>query len=414
MPTGATNHRFQRRPGKRWTLQSDATLTKTQIDYILVRNKWKNSVKNTEPFNFFDSIGSDHRVVVSDIRLSLRKTKTPPRRVVYDWEEFKQDNALQAHYSVEVKNRFNSLLSDNETDDATAQYNHLVTAIAEANKKLLPKRKKKKSHDPSNDPRVVDARYKLVETKSKYYLEPSSKLLHEVNAQKSHLETTYNEVEEEILSNKITKVEMAAECSRSKESWNLINDITGRKTSSNILIKGGSSQERTQLWKTHFQNLLGQPPNITPEDPQIHQKSEVLDISTDPFTKEELQQAKRKIKEGKACGDDGITPEVLKRCDLDDIILQFCNRALEQGVAPDQWGLCNIIPVPKKGDLTSTDNYRGIALTSLVVKTLNRMVLNRLQPKIEPLLRDNQNGFRSGRSATSHILTLRRVPRGCS
>ena len=69
----------------------------------------------------------------------------------------------------------------------------------------------------------------------------------------------------------------------------------------------------------------------------------------------------------------------------------------------------NIVPVPKKGDLTNPNNYRGIALTSIVAKTLNRMILNRIRPEVEKILRINQNGFRPGRSTTSHILTLRRI-----
>ena len=102
----------------------------------------------------------------------------------------------------------------------------------------------------------------------------------------------------------------------------------------------------------------------------------------------------------------------MKRVDIDDIILKFCNDALCDGHIPDQWKLSNIIPVPKKGDLTKTDNYRGISLTSIVSKTLNRMLLNRIKPSLEEILRNNQNGFRPGRSTTSHILALRRIVGG--
>lgn len=94
-----------------------------------------------------------------------------------------------------------------------------------------------------------------------------------------------------------------------------------------------------------------------------------------------------------AQGEDGLPPEVMKRCDFDDIVLEFCNHALEDGVAPDQWRICNIVPIPKKGDLTDTNNYRGISLISLVAETLNRMILTRIQQEIERKLRDNQNGF---------------------
>ena len=92
-----------------------------------------------------------------------------------------------------------------------------------------------------------------------------------------------------------------------------------------------------------------------------------------------------------------------------DVILKFCNDALCDGLIPDQWKLSNIVPVPKKGDLTKTDNYRGMSLTSIVIKTLNKILLNRMKPSLEDVLRDNRNGFRPGRSTTSHIFALRRI-----
>ena len=40
------------------------------------------------------------------------------------------------------------------------------------------------------------------------------------------------------------------------------------------------------------------------------------------------------------------------------------------------------------------------------------MILNRIQPFVNPLLRNNQNGFRPGISTTTHILALRRLIEG--
>ena len=57
----------------------------------------------------------------------------------------------------------------------------------------------------------------------------------------------------------------------------------------------------------------------------------LLDIDTDPFTRQELTLAKKQITEGKACGDDMVPSEVMKRADLDEIILDFCNKALING-----------------------------------------------------------------------------------
>ena len=66
-------------------------------------------------------------------------------------------------------------------------------------------------------------------------------------------------------------------------------------------------------------------------------------------------------------------PESLKRLDMDidDILLKFSNKMLLENVAPEKLSTLTIIPVPKKGDLRLTNNYRDIALTSLVAKLIN-------------------------------------------
>ena len=71
--------------------------------------------------------------------------------------------------------------------------------------------------------------------------------------------------------------------------------------------------------------------------------------------------------------------------------------------------MSGLTPIPKKGDLKKTDNYRGISLTQIAAKIYNRCLLNRIRPVIDKVLRANQNGFRKGRSTTSHLLALRRI-----
>ena len=71
-----------------------------------------------------------------------------------------------------------------------------------------------------------------------------------------------------------------------------------------------------------------------------------------------------------------------------------------------------ILPFPKKGDLGSAKNYRGITLTSISAKIYNALLRNRIEPKIENILKKNQNGFRRNRSTTSQIFTIRRFLKG--
>ena len=86
------NIRFRKNINKIWTYLSEGTLSKGQIDHILIRRKWKNSLKNTEAYNTFQSLGSDHRVVVCKGKVSFRKTHWPQKRVHYDYSGIEAAN----------------------------------------------------------------------------------------------------------------------------------------------------------------------------------------------------------------------------------------------------------------------------------------------------------------------------------
>ena len=93
-------------------------------------------------------------------------------------------------------------------------------------------------------------------------------------------------------------------------------------------------------------------------------------------------------------------------------MLGFVNQAYTEGSIPERWKTLVIVTVPKKGDLTKPDNYRGISLISLVMKLYNRMIMNRLRPALDPLLRNAQNGFRQKRTTVGQIVALRRLLEG--
>ena len=96
---------------------------------------------------------------------------------------------------------------------------------------------------------------------------------------------------------------------------------------------------------------------------------------------------------------------------FDDILLRQCNAVYSQNRI-ERWTKGCILPFPKKGDLGLAKNYRGITLTSIAAKIYNALLRNRIEPKIDNILRKNQNSFRRNRSTTSQILTIRRILEG--
>ena len=97
--------------------------------------------------------------------------------------------------------------------------------------------------------------------------------------------------------------------------------------------------------------------------------------------------------------------------EVQKILLQNCNAVYNQNPI-DRWMKGCILPFPKKGDLGLAKNYRDITLTSIVAKIYNALLCNCIEPKIENILRKNQNDFRRNRSTTSQILTIHRVLKG--
>ena len=118
--------------------------------------------------------------------------------------------------------------------------------------------------------------------------------------------------------------------------------------------------------------------------------SKQLDVKLGPFTKEELDTVLRRIKNRKAAGLDEIPPEVWKTRQFDDILLRQCNAVYSQNRI-ERWTKGCILPFPKKGDLGLAKNYRGITLTSIAAKIYNALLRNRIEPKMENILRKNQN-----------------------
>ena len=75
----------------------------------------------------------------------------------------------------------------------------------------------------------------------------------------------------------------------------MITEVSRRNSTTKAKLKAISQQERIQLWKQHFENLLGNPLKVTYE-PITRIISKQLDIKLGLFTQEELNSVLRKIK----------------------------------------------------------------------------------------------------------------------
>ena len=67
------------------------------------------------------------------------------------------------------------------------------------------------------------------------------------------------------------------------------------------------------------------------------------------------------------------------------------------------WKTELIVKLPKKGNLSLCENWRGTTLLCITSKVFSTVILNRISTAFDPMLRKEQAGFRKGRSCGEHI-----------
>ena len=127
----------------------------------------------------------------------------------------------------------------------------------------------------------------------------------------------------------------------------------------------------------------------------------------------ELASAMKKLKNGKAGGSSGILPEMVKagccREEFRSFLLDLVHAVWEQRQVPRDWSEAILIPIPKRGDLSQCDNWRGISLLEVVGKVMARILQERLQQVAEDELPESQCGFRKGRGCSDMSFVIRQL-----
>ncbi|KAK3530146.1 hypothetical protein QTP86_015155 [Hemibagrus guttatus] len=194
--------------------------------------------------------------------------------------------------------------------------------------------------------------------------------------------------------------------------WKGLKDITNCKTPSPSTEDNHQLAEDLNEFYCRFETAgltphapsenLSTQPSTPPEPPS---PPPALRISEDDVHQIFLKQKKRKTP-----GPDGVTPACLRTCadQLAFIFSQIFNRSLELCEVPACFKRSTIIPIPKKPKITGLNDHRPVALTSVVMKSFERLVLAYLKNITGPLLDPLQFAYRANSRTTSTG-----TPQGC-
>ena len=185
--------------------------------------------------------------------------------------------------------------------------------------------------------------------------------------------------------------------------WKEVRMMNNRKTSLPSNIDGVSgADEISQLWQKHYSDLF----NCVKSN-----SYSVGSLDNAIVSIQEVYEEVMKLGNNKACGMDNITAEHLKFASkkLYPLLAICFTGLLVHGILPDSILSVVLVPVinDKAGKLNSSENYRPIALASILSKVLEKILLNRLEQYI--LTTDNQFGFKRKHGTDMCIFALKEI-----
>ena len=394
------NTLFQQHPRRLWTWLSPGDRVRNQIDYIMVRNRWRSSLLSVKTRPGADC-GSDHQLLVAAIRLRLKASKSGSRPIRFDVE------SVSEQFKVQVKNKFELLMraADEEKtpNELWEEMKEVVFTTAKGN---IPRRKRRKQPWISN--RTLELADKRQTAKIRGDRTEWQHLNREVT-------TSVKADQKAFIEKKCEEIEKSG--GNSKKIFGVVRELTRKCCSSPGIIndKHGKtlveSSEITGRWAEYCSELYEQKTQGIPSS----DSSKFRAGNEPPPLKSEVRRAVKQLKKGKAPGIDNIPSELWQATGEEgtELLWRLCVKIWNQEEWPKDWCRAVFIPLPKKGDLKECANHRTISLISHASKVLLKIINARMEKKMELEIPEEQAGFRRGRGTRDQIVNIRNIIEKC-
>ncbi|KAI5100825.1 immunoglobulin kappa variable 6-21 [Silurus meridionalis] len=125
------------------------------------------------------------------------------------------------------------------------------------------------------------------------------------------------------------------------------------------------------------------------------------------LTTAEVRKTLCRVNPRKSAGPDNIPGRVLRECaeQLADVLTDIFNISLSSNVVPTCLKTTTIVPVSKKSSVSCLNDYRPVALTPIVMKCFERLVMRHIKTQIPPSLDPMQFAYRPNCSTDDAIST---------
>jgi Reverse transcriptase (RNA-dependent DNA polymerase)/Endonuclease/Exonuclease/phosphatase family len=204
---------------------------------------------------------------------------------------------------------------------------------------------------------------------------------------------------------------------RDRDLWSEVKRINGNRAAPASTIDGHSSPDCiSRIFADKYQQLYNSVPYSTQEMIDIRnlieERISSADYSEDyRVTSSEVTTAITRLKPNKNDGGRGLSTNHLKFASVELAIHTAClfSGLLTHGCVIDDFLLSTTVPIPKgrNVNLTDSENYRGITLSSVFGRIFDLIVLQRYSNKLDSC--ELQFGFKQNRSTSMCSMVAKEV-----
>lgn len=343
--------------------------------------------------------GTDHGLVLCELRLSLNPVKRRPVIVQKLCAEKLSDLSIRGLYRSRLRGKLESPPSDSSTADELWQ--HIKSKVLEAAEEAVGWRKVNKNRMNNRTPWFCDEVKEAAKIKKEAFLKYKSNPTPQEHEIYARIRNATNE--------KITKI---------KENYwegytkGMERDFYGAQRK----MWGALRNQRKEIceykrvqhvdkeqWFKYFSELYDE--SNTDSNGNLEFRNEdSVNITLDMVTR-----AIHRLKLRKSPGPDSIGNEFLKYGGgtLAKHIHHLFSKILQEKKVPDEWKDSHTIPIFKKGNKLLPENYRGITLLNTCLKLFTTVIKNILEEIVDAA--EEQQGFRRNRGTTDAIFMIRQL-----
>ena len=353
-----TNTWFQHEKRRRYTWKSPGDMARYQLDYIMVRHRYRNSVKNARTMPGADA-DTDHNLVIMKAQIKLKFIKRK-KKIRQRWNKKNLKEKCN-----ELGKKIEENLTEYEGESIEERWTRLKDNIIQSANDIIGAEER----IPARKPWITREMIEEMEERRKWKHQSTEKAQQEYRRLNNKLRRTTKEAREKWWDEKCKELEDLQHQERYDKVYEKVKQISrkpGKGGGIEVSDKQGrllnETNEVKNRWKEYVEELYRSEDGELHDNQGLEKEEETQGREEDigpEVLGDEVRAAIKELKNNKAEGIDNIPAEMLKSLEDGAMkeLIRICQDIYITGEWPEDFLQSIIIPIKKKPNATACKDH---------------------------------------------------------